>query len=409
MKFLLSLILGSAFSAIAADGLLLDLIVPPGAEDRFQRAEFSCWLPDGAKPVKTVIIHQHGCTNASPDKHPPITSDWHWRALARKHDAALLVPMYQVAGDCAEWNNPDSGSERALIAALEDFSHRSERPELKDVPWVLWGHSGGSSWSAQMIARHPRRVLAASFRGGCHKQFGDPAFRAKFGPIARELPLLFVWGKRETIPTSSHHVSWEPMNTMFRELRALGGKVCRVIDPRSEHGCDDSRFMSINFFDAVLSGETTPGAFMDIETLESRELTESQLRDPALAWIPNASFGKLWREFSQNGTLIPPGGPAHAPEIMAQREPDGSIKLTWRINPDLAGGLRAIRLHRDGKLWKELAIKPTDFLATGRDSTPANLRPMNLSDESRDAHTYTLAFLDGASHESPPSSPVHVP
>jgi hypothetical protein len=56
-----------------------------------------------------------------PDKHPPITGDWHWRALARKHEFALLVPMYQVAKNCDEWNDPDSGSERALFTALEDF------------------------------------------------------------------------------------------------------------------------------------------------------------------------------------------------------------------------------------------------------------------------------------------------
>jgi hypothetical protein len=149
----LALLLISRLSA--ADGLLLDLIVPSGEKDRFQHAEFSCWIADSSKPIKTVIIHQHGCTNAAPDKHPPITGDWHWRALARKHDAALLVPMYHVAKNCDEWNDPDSGSERALFTALEDFSNRFGREEVKDAPWVLWGHSGGSSWSAQMIVRHP--------------------------------------------------------------------------------------------------------------------------------------------------------------------------------------------------------------------------------------------------------------
>ncbi|HCN29460.1 MAG TPA: hypothetical protein DIT64_12065 [Verrucomicrobiales bacterium] len=383
----------TAARAIAADGLLLDLVVPPGEKDRFQHAEFSFWIADAAKPVKAVIIHQHGCTNASPDKHPPITGDWHWRALARKHDAALLVPMYHVAKNCDEWNDPDSGSESALFTALEDFAQRSKRPGLKDAPWVLWGHSGGSSWSAQMITRHPKRVLAASFRGGCHKQFGVPEFRAKFGPIARDLPLLFVWGKRESVPGSSHFVSWEPMNTMYRELRGQGGKVCRVIDPRSEHGCDDSRFMSINFFDAVLSGQANA----------------KPSNDASAPWLPNDTFAALWSEFSENGTLVPAKAPAQAAELQAKRAGDGRIKLTWRVVPDLTGGLRAIRIHRDGRLWKDLAIKPTDFIATGRDSTPEALRPMELEDESRDTHGYTLTFLDAASHESPHSPPIHVP
>ena len=400
----LVLLLLTPLSALSAsDGLLLDFVLLPREGDRFQHAEFACWLPDAAKPIQAVIIHQHGCTSAAPDKHPPITGDWHWRALARKHHAALLVPMYQ-AKNCDEWNDPDSGSERALFTALADFAQRSGRSELKDAPWVMWGHSGGSSWSAQMIVRHPGRVLAASFRGGCHKQFGVPEFRAKFAPIARELPLLFVWGKRESVPTSSHFVSWEPMNTMFRELRTQGGHVTRVIDPRSEHGCDDSRLMSIPFFDAVLSRKTS-GAFADITTFEDRASTETNRTDPTTAWLPNAEFRSKWQDFSKTGTLQLVNPTLTAPELHVTRDDKDRAQLTWRITPNLDGGLRAIRLHRDGKLWKELGLKPGDFLATGRDSAPEALRESALTDDSGGKHTYTLTFLDAAGNESPHSQP----
>jgi len=386
LLLLLLPLLGVASFAASADGLLLDLVVPPSEKDRFQHAEFSCWLPDASQPIKTVIIHQHGCTSASPEKHPPITSDWHWRALARKHQAALLVPMYHVAGQCADWNAPDSGSERALFMALADFAQRSGRAELKDAPWVLWGHSGGSSWSAQMIVRHPQRVLAASFRGGCHKQFGDPAFRAKFAPIARDLPLLFVWGKRESAPPSSHFVSWEPMNTMHRELREQGGKVCRVIDPLSEHGCDNSRLMSLLFFDAVLAGQANAAA----------------TTDPTEPWLPNATFAAQWREFSEQGRLTPQSSPRQAASLTATRHAEG-VRLEWRLVPELDGGLRAIRLHRDGVLWKEWALGEDAFLATSRDSTPSELRAHSLIDDSPNRHRYSLTFLDSAGNESPPS------
>lgn len=388
---LISLLIMSA-QVIAEDGRVLSLIVPPLEGERFEHAEFACWLPDTSRPVHGVIIHQHGCTNASPDKHPPITGDWHWRALARKHDCALLVPMYQVKGGCDEWNDPDSGSERALFTALADFAQRSGRAELKDAPWVLWGHSGGSSWSAQMITRHPKRVLAASFRGGCHKQFGVPEFRVKFIEVARELPLLFVWGKRESTPPSTHFVSWVPMNTMFRELREAGGKVCRVIDPRSEHGCDDSRLMSINFFDAVFSGKAAA----------------MPSKDAAASWMPNDTFAALWQEFSEHGTLKPKSPPLHAPSLTAKRDAKG-VQLGWRIIPALDGGLRTIRIHRDDKLWKEIGIDEDAFLATSRDSAPEDLRTRSFVDESKDQHAYTLTFLDSGGNESPPSEAISVP
>lgn len=392
------------------DGRLLELALPPGPGDRFISAEFSCWLPEGVTPVRAVIVHQHGCTNASPDKHPPVTLDAHWRALARKHGCALLVPMYQVAGNCDEWNDPDSGSERALFTAIEDFGRRLGRPELTSAPWLLWGHSGGSSWSAQMIVRHPGRVLAASFRGGCHKQFGVAEFRRRFLEVARDLPLLFVWGKRETVPTSKHHVSWQPMNLMFRDLRGAGGRVTRVIDPRSEHGCDDSRLMSLSFFDTVLSGRTEPTVFADLESLETRAADAATTRDPSLTWLPGSSFAAHWREFSQQGTLRPVQPSLTAPQLQLEALPQGGARLHWQVNPESSGGLRALRVYRDGKLWREQGLKADAHLATSRDAPPPELiadRPMQIPAPA--AGSYELSFLDAAGNESPRSGTVRFP
>jgi hypothetical protein len=182
------------------------------------------------------------------------------------------------------------------------------------------------------------------------------------------------------------------MNTMYRELREQGGKVCRVIDPRSEHGCDDSRLMSINFFDAVLSG---------------RASAEPPI-DATVPWQPNDSFAALWKEFSEHGTLKNHSSPLHAPSLTAKRDATG-VHLDWRVVPNLEGGLRAIRFHRDGKLWKEIGIDEDAFLATSRDSTPEELRTHNLVDESKEAHRYSLTFIDAGGNESPPSVTVRVP
>jgi len=409
--FLLPRVLFVAGSAVAVeDGKMYDRLILPEQGERFQHVEFSCWIPDAATPLRGVLIHQHGCTNASPESHPPVTFDFHWRALARKHQLAILSPQYQVAGSCDEWNDPESGSERALFSALVQIGEESGHPDLVELPWVLWGHSGGSSWSSQMILRHPGRVLAASFRGGCSKQFGVPEFRARFGPAARLLPLLFVWGKRESVPESKHFVSWEPMNMMYRELRGLGGPVTRVIDPLSEHGCDNSRLIVIPFFDAVLTarekGETLSGVLRDMTSLEVRELNERNLHDPALTWLPNPGMGEWWREFSESGTLKPTGENLVAPVLSVSREENGSARLSWTVNPQLGGGLRSFRLYRDGKLWKELGVKPGAPVATSRDAPPEGLREHELMDEEGVEGAYTLSFLDAAGNESPKSEAV---
>jgi hypothetical protein len=410
MRFFLTLLLLLSSRVFAEDGRLLTLSVPPEAGERYQTANFSCWLPDTDEPVTAVIIHQHGCTNASPDKHPAITGDAHWKALARKHGCALLVPQYFVEGSCDQWNDPESGSERALFAALAELAKQSGRNELEKVPWVLWGHSGGSSWSVQMMVRHPARVLGASFRGGCSKQFGVPEFRAQFLPVAREIPMLFVWGLRESVPASSHFVSWEPMNTMYRELRSSGGHVARVVDPRSEHGCDNSRLLVIPFFDAVLAarfGETPmPGAYVDLDTLESRAETPEAESDPALGWLPNGALASRWVEFSNTGSLQPVDPVLTTPELQVLCDAKGIVELKWNVTPALDGGYRGVRVYRDGMLWKVQVLAEDAFLATSRDSTPELLRVESMRDDSSGDHTYTVTFLDVAGNESPPSPAV---
>jgi hypothetical protein len=60
-------------------------------------------------------------------------------------------------------------------------------------------------------------------------------------------------------------------------------------------------------------------------------------------------------------------------------------------------------------LWKEIGIDEDAFLATSRDSTPEELRTHNLVDESKEAHRYSLTFIDAGGNESPPSVTVRVP
>ena len=96
------------------------------------------------------------------------------------------------------------------------------------------------------------------------------------------------------------------------------------------------------------------------------------------------------------------------PEVFVDRTIGKPARLGWRISPALDGGLRVVRVHRDGRPWKELGLEPADSLATGRDSPPVPLRAHGLEVDASEPHTYTLTFLDAAGNESPPSAAVHV-
>ncbi|MCA9163182.1 MAG: hypothetical protein KDA62_09390, partial [Planctomycetales bacterium] len=110
---------------------------------------YTIWIPPNAKTLRGVIVHQHGCGEGSCKSGLTGAFDLHWQALAKKHDCALLAPSYEQPqdADCQMWCDPRNGSSAAFQRALHDLGAQSGHPELADVPWALWGHSGGGHWA----------------------------------------------------------------------------------------------------------------------------------------------------------------------------------------------------------------------------------------------------------------------
>lgn len=129
---------------------------------------YTIWVPPGVKALRGVIVHQHGCGEGSCKSGLTGAFDLHWQALARRHDCALLAPSYEQPdkAECQLWCDPRNGSGAAFQRCLKDLGSASGHPELAEVPWVLWGHSGGGHWAGGMTLLHPERVAAAWLRSG---------------------------------------------------------------------------------------------------------------------------------------------------------------------------------------------------------------------------------------------------
>ena len=129
---------------------------------------FTLWMPKDVKTLRGVIVHQHGCGEGSCKSGLTGAYDLHWQALAKKHDCALLSPSYEQPdkADCQMWCDPRNGSDAAFQKCLVDLAAKSGHAELPQVPWALWGHSGGGHWAGGMTLLHPDRVAAAWLRSG---------------------------------------------------------------------------------------------------------------------------------------------------------------------------------------------------------------------------------------------------
>ena len=112
--------------------------------------------------------------------------DVQWRELARKWHAVLLAPKFITgAGNsktCMNWYNPNNGTDEVFLEMLNTLAGKAGHPEIKTVPWALWGHSGGSIWVTSMTGRHPERV-AVTVAQACGVDISDI-------PATLKIPIL---------------------------------------------------------------------------------------------------------------------------------------------------------------------------------------------------------------------------
>jgi hypothetical protein len=125
---------------------------------------YYCWLPESVTTYRCVIVHHHGCGREGDGSL--MSGDVQWTTLAKKWHAVFIGPSMSTGSDCQNWMQPGNGSGNTFIAALDSLARRSGHPEIKSIPWALWGHSGGSLWSTSMSALYANRIAVTVAQAG---------------------------------------------------------------------------------------------------------------------------------------------------------------------------------------------------------------------------------------------------
>jgi poly(3-hydroxybutyrate) depolymerase len=392
---------------------------------------YTLWVPPGAKALRGIIVHQHGCGDGACRGGATAAYDLHWQALARKWDCALLGPSYQQRDQdsCAWWADPQQGSDRAFQRALADFARTTGHRELAEVPWVLWGHSGGGNWAGSMLLLHPQRVVAAWLRSGAPRLISSDALvRSNLTPSspALSVPIMCNPGTRER--EGRFAGAWKSTVGFFQDFRAKGGLVGVAVDPRSEHECGGSRFLAIPWIDACLAarlpkrmGEPlrpmpTKEAWLAVWPGDSAQPAAQFSGDPTKAvWLPDSRVAKAWKEYVKNAA-VNDSTPPPAPIQLKARSLSSAIELTWDAEADMESGLAGFVIQRDGS---EIARVPSG-LATNRngpgfqrvsfhDTPESPLPAMTFTDapvKPGVKYRYRILALNTAGLESKPSRQV---
>jgi len=324
---------------------------------------YTVWLPPGVETLRGVIVHQHGCGDGACKGGLTAAYDLHWQALAAKHACALLGPSYQQpeGADCGMWCDPRNGSDARFRQALTDLGKMSGHEELSEVPWALWGHSGGGVWAGTMLVLHPQRVAAVWLRSGTPRMMAEPNSKLPsmdFPAAALEVPVMCNLGTQEGVTVTDGRFSgvWPKNKAFFEDVRSHGGLIGVAVDPHSSHDCGNSRYLAITWLDACLaarlpapgeqglrpmpSGAAWTAALLSADAVPANEFTGDR---PSSIWLPNERVAKAYSQYVSSGE-VEDASPPPAPAAVEQK----GNELTWSAVADFESGIGSFVIERDG-------------------------------------------------------------
>ncbi len=334
---------------------------------------YTIWLPPGVKSLRGVIVHQHGCGEGSCKSGLTGAYDLHWQALAKKHGCALLSPSYEQPdkAECQMWCDPRNGSAAAFKRCLEDLGKASGHPELAEVPWALWGHSGGGHWAGGMVLLYPERVAAAWLRSGVPLLKSAPD-RSTIKPhqlpeAALQVPMMCNPGTKEGVTEKQGRFAgvWPANEAFFSEVRGRGGLIGIAVDPLTSHECGNQRYMAIAWLDACLQArlpEEPGGALKPMPVdqawlapvLGEKAVPAAEVAEPnRMIWLPDEATAKAWMHYVKD-TAIPDSSPPPTPTNVQVE----NGRITWEAEADLESGLAHFLVERDGNVLAQVPDAP---------------------------------------------------
>ena len=383
---------------------------------------YTIWIPPGVKALRGVVVHQHGCGEGSCKSGLTGAFDLHWQALAAKHECALLSPAYEQPekADCQMWCDPRNGSDAAFQKGLAALGKASGHPELPNVPWALWGHSGGGHWAGGMALLHPQRVAAAWLRSGVPSLQADGKRAAYTVPDAALLvPMMCNLGTKEGFSVKDGRFAgvWPANESFITAIRKRGGLVGAAVDPLSAHECGNSRYLAIPWLDACLAARLPEAPDEPLKQMPAESAMLVPLPEPGKpgvgpvasasfpgaadksVWLPNPSIASAWTEYTKD-TKVSDTTPPPAPVDLRV---NGS-EVTWSARADLESGLAHFIIERDGKPIGTVPERPANpfgrpvFQGQQYSDTPAQpLVAMRFTDPSPEVgktHRYKVIAVN---------------
>ena len=286
------LVLILAASAVSARAATFDEAVPSGAN--YDKAEFRLWLPDGAGPVRALVILVPGSNGDGRGQ----VDDPFWQTFAAKRHLALVGCRFTDKTHdqmfIEHYVDVSKGSGQALLDALTALGTKSGHAELASAPVLLWGMSAGGEFNYEFTAWKPERVVAFVVNKG------NVYYTALAPMAARRVPGILFTGENDLA------FRVDAINGLFAINRRAGALWAYAQEPGVGHEVAHSREFAAVFFDEMLTarvaetGDLRPldeksGFYGDprAHTIQPAAEAKPPSKYP-VSWLPSPRIAHAW-------------------------------------------------------------------------------------------------------------------
>ena len=194
-------------------GSLFETKVRQSTQPLIASSKYQIWIPRDAAKIRCLfVINMRGA-----GRHL-FTQDPNWRKLAVRTQSAMMFCEFEAH------RVRDNGYAASMLKACEQFSGELNRAELKDVPFVLWGHSMGGRVAQDFARFQPSRVLA--FLIALRANPSDAEFMQEDAKVVK-VPALYLMGANDKKP--------KDIREHFERARQLNAPRAWVWLPGQEH------------------------------------------------------------------------------------------------------------------------------------------------------------------------------
>jgi hypothetical protein len=322
-------------------------------------ANYTIFIPEGTSPLRGIFIHQHGCTMEGIGEATGY--DLQYQAFGRKWNFAILGPdlFPRANSGCKDWINPEDGSGQALLNGLDSLARCTQRSELRHIPWILWGHSGGGYWVLALTKNFPERTIAAFV----YSPAFDPEF--DFPPAVTKIPIMIRHAGANDFNSPGVNCWGTALHT-FSKLNRMGGLVSIAFTANQNHNMSFVRYMAIPFFESVLSQRLPSSGLSELRNMDPDkawlgDTTTTQTvkvykssrfkgNFVAMSWLPDSLCAVRYQEYVTTGTVRDVTKPSPVETLTVRGVDRRSVELSWTADADIESGIKYFNIYRNGRL-----------------------------------------------------------